>query len=337
MTNKPENAKVFVTGPDGLLGSNLLRELIARGYEITAMTETDKVAPTISSLPAKFVQGNLLEPAKLKEIIAGADVVIHCAANTSVYPPRAEIINKVNIDGTKNIIDACLANKVKKLIAVGTANSFAPGPIDQPGTEKNPYTGDQFGLDYMDSKKRASDLILEAVRDHGLNAVIGNPTFMIGPYDSRPSSGALILGVYNGKVPGYTNGGKNYVYVKDVAVAIANAITMGKSGESYILGHENLNYGDAFRKIASILGVKPPRIRMPKFVVVGVGALNSFGAKIFKYRPAITYQIARLSVGDHYYSSAKAVRELNMPQTNIDIAFQDAIAWFRENGYLTKK
>src|SRR5688500_13355050 len=127
--------KILITVPDGLLGSNLLRELIRRNYSVTAMTQSGHRAPTIKDLPVSFVTCDVLDADGVKNALKGMDVVIHCAANTSMFPARDEIVNKVNIDGTRNIIDACLGNNVKRLIVVGTANSFGPGCLDQPGTE----------------------------------------------------------------------------------------------------------------------------------------------------------------------------------------------------------
>ena len=131
--------KVLVTGPDGLLGSNLIRELLSRGYSVTAMTENDKKLPTIDDLPIQRIIGNLLNPEEIINATVGIDTIIHCAASTSMFPARSEIINKVNIGGTQNIVDACKKNKVKGLIYVGTANSFSSGNLHNLGTEKNLY------------------------------------------------------------------------------------------------------------------------------------------------------------------------------------------------------
>ncbi|MBK9192635.1 MAG: hypothetical protein IPM77_14675 [Crocinitomicaceae bacterium] len=179
-------------------------------------------------------------------------------------------------------------------------------------------------------------LVLEAVKNNDLNAVVVHPTFMIGPYDSRPSSGEMILGVYKRKIPGYTLGGKNFVPVKDVAVGIANAIQMGKKGECYILGGENLTYYEAFNKMAAVLEVKPPRLKLPSDLVITLGWINSVMAKIFRYKPGLTYQLARLATGNHYYSSKKAIVELAFPQTPIENAIKECKEWFEQNGYLKK-
>jgi dihydroflavonol-4-reductase len=327
--------KILVTGPDGVLGSNLVRELINRDYSVSVLLEPGKEPVTLKGLPITQIEGNILDPEVLNKAISGMDVVFHCAASTSMYPPRNEIVNKVNIDGTKNIISSCLTNGVKRLIYVGTANSFSFGSsISQPGVEDTPYISDRYGCDYMDSKYKAQQLILQAVKKEGLPAIVVNPTFMIGPYDSRPSSGAMILGIYNKKVPGYTQGGKNYVAVKDVATAMANAITMGRVGECYILGNVNLSYKEAFDLIARTIGVKAPSIGLPNMIVKLYGSLTSFFAGIFKFQPAVTKELAVISCDKHYYSPEKARKELLLPQTPLDTAIKECFDWFKENGYL---
>ena len=327
---------VLVTGPDGLLGSNLIRELLSRGYSVTAMTENDKKSLTIDDLPIHRIVGNLLNAQDIINATVGIDIVIHCAASTSMFPARSEIINMVNIGGTQNIVDACKKNKVKRLIYVGTANSFGSGNLHNLGTEKNLYSSEHYGLDYMDSKYKAQLIVLENAKNGSLNAIVVNPTFMIGPFDSRPSSGEMLLSVYKRKIPGYTLGGKNFIAVKDVAIAIANAITKGRNGECYILGNENLTYKQAFEKIAKTIGVSPPRINFPTKAVLVFGKINSFLATTFKYTTKMPYELTLLSSEIHYYSSAKASAELGLPQTPIEGAIKDCFEWFLENGYLKK-
>lgn len=330
--------KVLVTGPDGVLGSNLVRELLKRNHEVSVLLLEGTKSPTLDGLPITSFYGNILKAESLDEAFQHQEVIIHCAAATNVYPARNEFVNKVNIDGSKNIAEACLKHQIKRLIYVGTANSFTFGTTrENAGVEDTPYASIKYGLDYMDSKRYAQEYILEAVKTQGLPAVIVNPTFMIGPYDSKPSSGQMILALHNGKVPGYTSGGKNYVAVKDVAVAMANAIEKGRIGECYILGNENLTYKEAFNKLANAIGATPPKRKMANAIVKSYGAINSALAKVFKFNPAVTKELAIISCDHHYYSAEKARKELDLPQTPIEVAVKECFEWFKENGYLSKK
>ncbi len=329
--------EILVTGPDGVLGSNLVRELLSRNYNVSVLLEPGKDPLTLKGLPITKFHGNILDPEALDKAIANKSVVFHCAASTSVWPAKSEIVNRVNIDGTQNIIDAVLKHDVKRLIYVGTANSFTyTADKNNPGTEGTPYASWHYGLDYMDSKYKAQELILKNVAENGLPALVVNPTFMIGPYDSRPSSGALILALHKGKVPGYTSGGKNYVAVKDVAFAMANAIDKGRIGECYIVGNVNLTFKEAFDLIAKTIDAKPPKLKLPNTVVKLYGAATSTGARLFGFYPAVTKELATISCDRHYYSVEKARKELDLPQTPIETAVKECFEWFKENGYLNK-
>jgi dihydroflavonol-4-reductase len=326
--------KILVTGADGLLGSNLVRELLHRGHEVRAFVQPARQQKTLEGLALEKFQGDLLNQNEVIHAAVSCDAIIHCAASTSVWPTRSAIVNKVNIEGTKNIIEAVKQNKIQRLIYIGTANSFGFGSKENPGVEGNSYKSAMYGLDYMDSKYKAQQLILSEVKENGLPAVIVNPTFMFGPYDSNPSSGAMVVALYKGKVPGYTAGGRNYVCVKDAAVAIANALTKGRVGECYILGNQNLSYKEAFRKIASVVGVKPPAIPIPTVFAKLYGRVGSFIGKMTGKAPAISYPLSRIACDEHYFSAAKAVKELELPQTPVEIGIKECFEWLKENGYL---
>ncbi|MDX2360192.1 MAG: NAD-dependent epimerase/dehydratase family protein [Crocinitomicaceae bacterium] len=329
--------KVLVTGPDGVLGSNLVRELLSREYEVSVMLLEGAKSPTLDGLNITRFYGNILNPDTLSEPFKDKDVIIHCAANTSVYPSRNEFVNRVNIEGSQNVIDKVLEYNIKQLIYVGTANSFGYGSMDAPGIEGNPYASEHYGLDYMDSKQKTQELVLKSVKEDGLPAIVVNPTFMIGPYDSTPSSGAMIMAVHNGKVVACPPGGKNFIAVKDAAIGIANAITMGEIGECYIIGNVNMTYKEAFVMIATTIGAKPPKMKFGSFMVKFYGSMSSFFASVFRYTPTLTRQMADVSCDEHYYSPEKARRELALPQTPIEDAVKECYKWFGENGLLDKK
>lgn len=326
--------KILVTGADGLLGSNLVRELLSRGHVIRAFVQPGRQQKTLEGLTIEKFAGNLLNPDEVIKAAEGCEAIIHCAASTAVWPIRSEIINKVNIDGTKNIIKAVYKNNIQRLIYVGTANSFGFGSKSQPGVEGNPYKSATYGLDYMDSKYKAMQVVLEEVKTNKLPAVIVNPTFMFGPYDSTPSSGAMIVALYKGKVPGYTKGGRNYLCAKDAAVAIANALTKGRVGECYILGNENLCYREIFTKISSTIGVKSPSLAIPSVFAKLYGRIGSIIGNVTGNAPAISYPLARISADEHYYNPAKARTELGLPQTPVEAGIRESFEWLKENGYL---
>ena len=325
--------KIFVTGADGLLGSNLVRELLNRGHDVVAFVQPGRQQKTLEGLPITKSYGNLLNGEEVTKASERCDAIIHCAALTSVWPARSEIVNKVNIEGTKNIIQAVYKNNISRLIHVSTANSFGFGSKEKPGVEGDSYKSGKYRLDYMDSKIKAQELILAEAKNNCLPAIIVNPTFMFGPFDSTPSSGAMIVAIYRRKLPGYTSGGRNYICVKDAVVGIANAITRGRVGECYILGNQNLSYKEIFSKISLTIGVKPPALQIPSGFAKLFGCSGSLYGAITGKTPTISYPMAQISCDEHYYDAKKAVKELGLPQTPIEIGIMECFNWLKENDY----
>jgi len=328
--------EVLVTGADGFLGNNIVRELLIRGHSVKAFIQKNSPITTLDEMPLKKIYGDILILEEVEQAAQGCDYIIHAAANTYIWPQRSEIIRKVNYDGTLHVIKAALKASVKRLVSIGTANSFGNGTLENPGDETSPFTAGKYALDYIDSKLEAQKTIFKYVKEEGLNAVILNPTFMLGPYDTKPSSGALLLALYNKEVPGYTAGGKNFVYVKDVAVAACNALSMGRSGECYIMANENLSYKSFNKLVAGSFGVKAPKWYIPTPFILLFGLLSQWWAILTKTTPKVSLAVAQLSLITNYYTSAKAIRELGMPQTPIKKAVEEAFDWFKQNGYLKK-
>lgn len=324
--------KIFVTGGDGFLGSNLLDILLERGYEVTVMVQPGRSTSLPGHPNLHQIEGDLLDQSAVVALTAGMDAVIHIAAITDVWPPKHPKYWTVNVRGTQHIIDACIEHKIKRLVHCSSASVFQYGSKDAPGTEEKPGQGGL--LDYIDSKKKGQEVVLQAVQEKGLEAIVVNPTFMIGPKDSKPSSGAFMINVVQGKMPAYTNGGKNWVYVKDVATAIANALSMGKIGEAYILGHENLSYLEALRVIQDVSGCSIPSVRLPDSIFRAAGWIVGAAGKLLGFSPKISHPVTVIGSQGHYFSAEKAVRDLQLPQTPIRQAFQESYDWFIQNQYL---
>lgn len=326
--------KVIVTGADGLLGSNLVRVLLDAGHRVRVFLQDGRKAPTLEGLDIERRWGDILNPDSVVGAFDGCSAVIHAAASTSIWPTRSPIVRRVNIEGTVNAIAAAEKAQMDRFVYIGTANSFTPGTKAVPGKEDTPYDGAQWGLDYMDSKYEARLRVLDAVRERKLPALTVNPTFMIGPFDSTPSSGTMLIRLYQGQVFGYTAGGRCWTHVRDVALAAANALSMGKIGESYIAGNRNLDYGEFFSLAAETIGVAPPRLRVPKPLALLVGAAQSAGAALTGKPPLLGYAAARIAFGEFYYDPSKARAELGMTSTPLDSAVSECFGWLKANGYM---
>ena len=300
------------------------------GHYIRAFIETEKDINGIGTLPIERYICDLRKFSQVKGSASGMDIIIHAAADTSVWPSRSKNVNEVNIRGTQLMIDEALSAEVKKFIYVSSAAAFGAGTKINPGTENTSYKRFNYRIDYFESKFVAQMAVLNAVRKRNLPAIIVNPTFMIGPYDFRLNAARLIMSIMNKKIPGYSPGGRNFVYALDVAVAIRNAITMGEIGECYILGNENLSYQDFFELVEEVTGYDVPFLKIPKSVVLIISFIQSVWANISRKPPTLGYNLARGSCYNFFYSSEKAWNCLNLPQTPISKAISGTVDWLKD-------
>lgn len=327
--------QILVTGADGLLGSNLVRELLGQGHAVRVFLQKGSRSTTLSGLDLMKIEGDLLEDGTaLAGSIKGCDAVFHLAAITD---PRADsgLTWKVNYEGARRVLDACVEAGVKRLVFTGSASSFQFGTREKPGDETCPFPEAYRGYPYMESKHRAAEMVRDYVRGKGLDAVIVCPTFMIGGYDSRPSSGEMIQQFIVRKPPAVPAGGRSFVCVQDAARAAAAALTRGRRGETYILGGHNLTYVEFFTKVAEVSGLKPPKFKLPAGLILLGGAVGSLYEKVTGRKSLITLPIARLAPMGTYYSSAKAMAELGMVHTPIEQGIREAIAGLKEYGHLS--
>jgi dihydroflavonol-4-reductase len=328
---------ILVTGANGFLGSNLIDELSSRKYRIRAFVGPGNTEINLDGKVAEVCHGNILDNDGLHEAAKGCDAIIHAAAITSIWPPRNELQRQININGTANIMEAAKQARVRRVVYVGSATSFGYGSKELPGDETQAYKGGIYKLDYLDSKYEAQSLVLQAVQRGDVPAVVVNPTYMFGPYDAKPGSGTLILGTYHQKIPGGGTGGRNYVSVKDVAVGITNALEIGTIGECYILGNKNLSYSELFEQISNVIGKPASKVTFPVWLGKIAGLAGSIYGRVFKVMPALTLVLVKLAISEHYYTARKAIQALQLPQTPVEVAIDDAFKWFRDNGYLDIK
>ncbi len=325
--------KVLVTGADGLLGSQVVRELLSRGHAVRAFVQRGSDSPTLEGLPIEIVQGDLLDadPA-LPEVIAGCQGVVHCAAITDLWAPPKRVWD-VNLEGTRRLADACLSQGVQRLVFVGSASSYQFGSQQQPGDEKSAFPQAHRGIPYMESKHAATKLVLEYVDQRGLDAVVVAPTFMLGSHDWRPSSGELIRQFIQHGLRVASQGGRSFAYVPDVAAAIATALERGRSGEAYILGGHNLSYREFFTEVAAVAHRKPPLVVLPPWVIRAAGEI---GERLGNGK-GFGRTMARLSLLGNFYSSEKAQQELDMPLTPVRTAIEDSLGSLYAYGHLAEE
>ncbi len=317
-----------------MLGASIVRNLIKDGYEVHALIYPGSNTSVIEGVNMQISEGDLCADLPLDEWLKNCDYIINAAAVTSIWPRREKRVWDVNYDAALKLAEAGTRAGIKRFIHIGTANSFDAGTQAHPGVEKGTYQSAKYRIDYMDSKHAVQTELLRKFKDEGFPVVIANPTFMLGPFDSGPSSGKLILNALEGNVPGYSEGGRNFVFSKDVARAVVNAIDLGRLGECYLAAGENLSYKEFFTLVFEQLGQKKNLKKVPHFLALMGGGALSIWSRITGTTPRLSFTMARLSRAGSYYSNAKAVAELKMPETPISTAIDECATWLRNNGYV---
>ena len=317
--------KVFVTGANGLLGTNLVLKLIEQGFAVCALVRQKNsfIKPHLRNLT--LIEGDLSDSKKLANQITGCQHVVHIAANTSQKLLKLEDYYDTNVLGVKNIIEACIENKIKKLIYVGTANTYGYGNELDLGREeypmRSPFTKSLYAL----SKNQAQIIIDKAVAQ--LNITTISPTFMIGAYDSKPSSGRIILMALDKRFVVYPSGGKNFVHVSDVANAIIKAFELKQSGQKYILANENISYKDFYKRVVSINKQKTILIPIPDFLILFIGLIGDI-FRFFGIKTDVSSVNTRVLTITNYYTNEKVKKALNIKFTPIDKAIRDLLEYF---------
>lgn len=325
--------KVLITGANGFLGANLTRELFRMGYEIKVLVRPSADLSAIADIPCEIFFGNIDNKEQVAEAMKGCQLVVHSASVTEQWGIPYETYENINYTGTKYIVDACIAQQVEKFIYVSTAATIGPGTKLQPGNELNGFTLLHLNSGYIMSKYLAQQYVLEQVATKKLPGVVVNPTFMIGPFDTKPSSGKLLLYGLGKKILFYPPGGKNFVHIQDVCKGIVRAIERGKTGDCYLLAGHNLSYREFFRLVHKISDTSAIMIRIPPFLLKFSGLIGSLLGVLTGKPGKLNYTAARLLCLESYYTGKKSERELQVQYKPVEEAIRASLAWFQENNY----
>ena len=231
-------------------------------------------------------------------------------------------------------MDIAIECGIKRVINVASANIFAYGTKEHPGDESKdiipPFTESGYARSKYEAVQR-----LEKFRDK-IEIITVCPTFMLGAWDSRPSSGRIILMGYRHRFMFCPPGGKNFVATGDVAKGIASALSHGKDGESYLLSGENMTYREFYRLLSDRCGYKQHIIDIPKWILRIAGAVGDMAARIGIRSEASEANMRILCIGN-YYSNEKSIRELGISYRPVSEAIDEAASWFYKCGMLKKR
>jgi dihydroflavonol-4-reductase len=312
--------KALVTGASGFIGGAVARVLVEKGVQVRALLRPGTAANLPDPTVVEAVAGDLRDAGAVREAASGCGAIFHVGGLYS-FTATADELDAVNVGGTRNVLEAAAAvgARVVHTSSISTIGGMRGDLIPD---ETQEAIGEPPGP-YKASKARAEEHVREAVR-RGADAVIVNPTFPVGWGDIKPTpTGAVIRDFLEGRLPAYLETGMNVVDIDDVAEGHWLAFERGRRGERYILGHQNLTMREVLQELATITGRKAPRLRMPYVVALGLARLGHARVPLEGVRTAREIRFA---------SSARAVRELGLPQTPVRAALEKAVRWFHREG-----
>ncbi len=323
--------KVAVTGASGHIGNCLVRELKKQGAAIKVLVHNFR--SDLDQLGVDLIRGNLLEPESLIPLCEGVDVVFHLAAQIDIGNRSISQIYDTNVTGTKNIIKAANYGRVKKFIHFSSIHAFQTQPSDGMLDESRPLVHSDKTI-YEYTKAEGEREVMKAVKE-GLNAVILNPTAVIGPFDYRGSLlGQALLKIYQNKLPFLVSGGYNWVDVRDVVAASLQAIESGRMGENYILSGKFCSLEELSIMISKLSGC-----RVPVIVPVSLARIACPFFKIYSFiskkEPLYTYQSLNILVNSPTnISNTKAANELAYKPRPLEQTLRDTFDWYNENNLI---
>ncbi len=318
-------ATVLITGSTGLIGSELARALAARGDQLRALIRTDSDDSMLAGIELERINGDVTDRRAVRRAVAGAERVFHVAGMTSMRAGEAERVFAVNQGGTRIVAEESLAAGVERFVHTSSVAAIGPAPPGGRADESQPFTAGALGIAYVNSKREAEGEVLSAAA-RGLDAVIVNPTFVLGPGGGRGSSMGLVRRFLLRRIPAYVDGGLNIVDVRDAAAGHLLADAAGETGERYILGGRNFTLQRLFADLERISGVPAPRLKLPpQLAAAGARVSEQLGLPL-----GLVVDEARSAALWWTYSSAKAKRELGFAPRPHEETLEDAVSWVRE-------
>lgn len=315
--------KILVTGANGFLAGYIIRNLIIKGEDIYGMMRPNADTRNLIDLEFNPVYGSISNFMDIDTATRNMDVVIHTAAVTSQSATDKEYYN-INVLASHYLLHAALRNNVRRIIYISTANTIGYGNEISPGTEDSEIASHFKTLGYARSKWMAERLLLRAHKRGGIEVVILNPSFIIG-YDATAGSSSQIFSIFLKNNPLLLpGGGKNFIYVDDVAKAVVNSIYYGQNGQRYLLVNENLSYHDFFRRVEEVSRVSKKIIKIPDSLLY-IAGLGGSVANLMGFHLPLTRHNAKILSIRSYYSATKALNELGLPQTNINTGINEAL------------
>jgi len=327
--------KVFLTGATGFVGSHVARQLAGQGVELRLLVRKTSRLDNLAGIAGETVVGDLCFPDALRTAVSGCDAVMHVAADYRLWVRDPQAMYSANVGATHDLLRIARDEGVRRFVYT---SSVATMGFKKDGTivdEATPVSLNDMIGHYKRSKFLAEQEAIRAAKD-GQAVVILNPTTPIGSNDLKPTpTGGIIVDFLNRKFPAYVDTGLNLVDVGEVARTHAAALEVGRFGERYILGGENLTLKQILDKLSAVTGLPSPTVKVPHWVAMTFAFFDeNFTGRLLGKEPRATVEAVRMGKKMMFASSAKAVRELGFRDVPVYPALRSAVEWFQAHGYV---
>ncbi len=305
ISSPAESKIIFITGATGLLGSHLIKKLIKQNVKIKALYR-NSIPFTAANI--EWIKGDLFDIVLIEEILSGVDEVYHCAGKVSFNPKQKIQLFKTNVEGTANIVNACLNAGVKKLLHVSSVSALGRLRENTIITEEMQWSEETSNSVYGESKYLAEMEVWRGIAE-GLKAVIVNPSIILGAGDWNAGSSEIFKTVYK-EFPYYSEGVTGFVDVMDVVTAMIALMNSNISAERFILSNENISYKDLFDMIAEVFHKKLPQKNVTPFMAAAVWRIEAVKSLFTGKAPFITRETARTALAKVYFDNNKLLQAL---------------------------
>ncbi len=297
---------ILVTGATGLTGSHLIEQLSQQGEPVRALYHHSTPSKKLAGV--EWMKADILDVDDLNEAMQGITKVYHCAAMVSFNSKDRKLLHRVNIDGTTNVVNVCLDNNIEKLLFMSSVASLGRIREGQTVNEEMQWSEETGNSEYGKTKYLAEMEVWRGIGE-GLNAVIVNPTIILGAGDWTKGSSAIFKSAYN-EFPWYTEGVSGFVDVQDVVKAMIALMNSDIAAQRFILNGDNISYRTLFTKIAESFNKKPPHKNVTKPIAAIVWRIEAIKAKFTGKQPLLTKETAHTAQAKVYFDNNKLKNQL---------------------------
>jgi dihydroflavonol-4-reductase len=322
---------ILVTGATGLLGNNVVRLLLEQGEQVRVFTREGSPTRAFEGLNVQFARGDVRDRSAVEQALQGVQAVIHSAGFVHIGWSQIDLHRAINMEGTRHVAEAAQKLQIR-MVYVSAVNALGLGAKNFAADEDSALPG-ILECPYVITKRAAEHLVLE-MTTQGLDAVVVNPGFMLGPWDWKPSSGRMMLEVAKNFMPLAPSGGFSVCDVRDVRAGVIAALKNGAVGRRYILAGWNLSYFDLWKKFAAVSGGKAPWFPAGPMQRFCIGRFGDLVYRCTGKEPDYNSAGMRLSSQQHRFSSKRAQTELGYEIRPLEETLRDAWQWFKDYGYV---